>query len=42
MQYRGYGINLGRMRDVTVDKLVAGTYASHLPLYMHVALMLQA
>jgi len=24
LQYRGYGINLGRMRDVSVDKLVAG------------------
>ena len=24
MQYRGYGVNLGRMRDVSVDKLIAG------------------
>jgi len=24
MQYHGYGINLGRMRDVTAEKLVAG------------------
>jgi len=24
LQYRGHGINLGRMRDVSVDKLVAG------------------
>jgi len=25
MQYRGYGVNLGRMRDVTVNKLVTGS-----------------
>ena len=24
MQYRGYGVNLGRMRDVSVEKLIAG------------------
>ena len=24
MQYRGYGVNLGRMRDVTANKLVTG------------------
>lgn len=24
MQYRGYGVNLGRMRDVSAEKLVAG------------------
>jgi len=24
MHYRGYGINLGRMRDVTAQKLVSG------------------
>jgi len=24
LQYRGYGVNLGRMRDVSAEKLVAG------------------